>query len=167
MPLCVCVPQVANIDYDVHLGRIAVGRVVNGSIKKGQQVSICSSLEPGQRYAKITELFVYDNFNKVAVEEVKAGDICALCGISVSTSDTHIHTHTHLHTRDTRLMHAHLRVAGCLASLDTGACVLMGVAEYVLMCVCVCVSCAHVNRTLRSVRPSVLVRPLTPFPPSR
>jgi predicted membrane GTPase involved in stress response len=30
---------VANIDYDVHLGRIAIGRVVNGTIKKAQQVS--------------------------------------------------------------------------------------------------------------------------------
>ena len=38
----------ANIDYDVHLGRIAIGRVVSGSIKKGQSVSICCSLEPGK-----------------------------------------------------------------------------------------------------------------------
>jgi predicted membrane GTPase involved in stress response len=30
---------VANIDYDVHLGRIAIGRVVNGTVKKSQQVS--------------------------------------------------------------------------------------------------------------------------------
>ena len=37
----------ANIDYDVHLGRIAIGRIVSGSIKKGQAVSICCSLEPG------------------------------------------------------------------------------------------------------------------------
>jgi GTP-binding protein len=74
--------QVANIDYDTHLGRISVGRVLNGSIKKGQQVAICSSLEPGTRTAKITELFVYDNFNKVPVDEVQAGDICALAGIS-------------------------------------------------------------------------------------
>ena len=38
----------ANIDYDNHLGRIAIGRVVSGTIKKGQSVSICSSLEPGK-----------------------------------------------------------------------------------------------------------------------
>lgn len=38
----------ANIDYDTHLGRIAIGRIVSGSIKKGQSVSICSSLEPGK-----------------------------------------------------------------------------------------------------------------------
>ena len=42
-----------------------------------------SSLEPGkQRSAKIAELFVYDNFSRVPVEEVEAGDICALSGIA-------------------------------------------------------------------------------------
>lgn len=47
------------------------------------QVSVCSSLEPGKcRSAKIAELFVYDNFHRVPVEEVQAGDICALTGIA-------------------------------------------------------------------------------------
>ncbi|KAJ9515413.1 hypothetical protein QJQ45_016409 [Haematococcus lacustris] len=81
---------VANIDYDVHMGRIAVGRVYNGTIKKGQQVVICSSLEPGvTRTAKATELFVYDNFIRVPVDEVSAGDICAMCGVSdIKIGDT-------------------------------------------------------------------------------
>jgi hypothetical protein len=39
--------MIANIDFDQHLGRIAIGRIVNGSIKKGQSVSLCSSLAPG------------------------------------------------------------------------------------------------------------------------
>ncbi|GAX79642.1 hypothetical protein CEUSTIGMA_g7083.t1 [Chlamydomonas eustigma] len=72
----------ANIDYDTHLGRIAIGRVVSGTIKKGQAVSICSSLEPGMsRQSKVTDLFVYSNFSRVPVDEVKAGDICALTGL--------------------------------------------------------------------------------------
>lgn len=33
-----CPSQVASVEYDNFLGRIAVGRVMNGSIKKGQQV---------------------------------------------------------------------------------------------------------------------------------
>lgn len=72
-----------NIDYDEHKGRIAIGRVSAGTIKKGQQVSICTSLDPeGKcRIGKVNELFVYDNFYRVAVEEVQAGDICALTGI--------------------------------------------------------------------------------------
>ncbi|KAG2434942.1 hypothetical protein HYH02_012139 [Chlamydomonas schloesseri] len=73
----------ANIDYDEHKGRIAIGRVSSGTIKRGQSVSICSSLEPGKvRQAKIAELFVYDNFSRVPVDEVAAGDICALSGIA-------------------------------------------------------------------------------------
>lgn len=38
----------ANIDYDEHKGRIAIGRVSSGTIKRGQTISICSSLEPGK-----------------------------------------------------------------------------------------------------------------------
>lgn len=46
-------------------------------------MSLCSSLEPGKvRKGKVNELFVYDNFSRVPVEEVQAGDICALTGIS-------------------------------------------------------------------------------------
>jgi GTP-binding protein len=73
---------VTNIDYDEHKGRIAIGRVTAGTIKKGTQLSICSSLEPGKvRAGKVNELFVYDNFSRVTVEEVQAGDICAVTGI--------------------------------------------------------------------------------------
>lgn len=64
-----------------------------GTIRKGQQVSICSSLEPeGKcRMGKVNELFVYDNFSRAAVEEVQAGDICALTGIAdISVSGTGI-----------------------------------------------------------------------------
>ncbi len=47
------------------------------------QVVLCNSLEPGKtRTAKINELFVYDNFSRVPVDEVGAGDICAITGIS-------------------------------------------------------------------------------------
>jgi GTP-binding protein len=73
---------VTNIDYDEHKGRIAIGRVSAGTITKAQQVVLCSSLEPGKvRKGKVNELFVYDNFNRVQVDEVKAGDICAFTGI--------------------------------------------------------------------------------------
>ncbi|WIA23336.1 hypothetical protein OEZ85_000100 [Tetradesmus obliquus] len=83
---------VTNIDYDEHKGRIAIGRVSAGTVKKGIPLSICSSLEPGKvrpgkvnelfvRPGKVNELFVYDNFSRIPVEEVQAGDICAVTGI--------------------------------------------------------------------------------------
>ena len=81
---------VTNIDYDEHKGRIAIGRVTAGTIKKAQPVSICSSLMPGVcKAGKVNELFVYDNFSRVGVDEVQAGDICALTGIQdVTIGDT-------------------------------------------------------------------------------
>jgi len=32
---------VASLDYDNYLGRLAIGRVVNGAVKPGQNVSVC------------------------------------------------------------------------------------------------------------------------------
>ncbi|KAG1676929.1 hypothetical protein FOA52_014805 [Chlamydomonas sp. UWO 241] len=73
----------ANIDFDTHLGRIAVGRVVSGTIRRGQSISVVSSLEPDVvRFGKVGELYVYSNFSKVPVDEVQAGDIAAMTGIS-------------------------------------------------------------------------------------
>lgn len=52
---------VTNIDYDEHKGRIAIGRVTGGVLSQGVQVGIT---QPDQdvRKARISELFVYDNF---------------------------------------------------------------------------------------------------------
>eukprot|EP00271_Cylindrocystis_brebissonii_P015538 TRINITY_DN38458_c0_g1_i1.p1 TRINITY_DN38458_c0_g1~~TRINITY_DN38458_c0_g1_i1.p1 ORF type:complete len:724 (-),score=163.96 TRINITY_DN38458_c0_g1_i1:377-2467(-) len=69
-----------NLDYDEHKGRIAIGRVHAGTITRGQDIKICT---PGgvNRNARISELFVYSNFIRVPIDEVKAGDICALSGL--------------------------------------------------------------------------------------
>ncbi|WPT12726.1 Putative elongation factor TypA-like SVR3 [Picochlorum sp. SENEW3] len=80
--------QVCALDYDEHKGRIAIGRVDRGSIKKGDNVALCLPDEE-PRKGKVTELFVYDNFTRVPADEVHAGDICCLTGISdVSIGDT-------------------------------------------------------------------------------
>ncbi|KAL6784289.1 EFG12 [Auxenochlorella protothecoides x Auxenochlorella symbiontica] len=79
---------VTNLDYDEHKGRIAIGRVQSGAISKGAPVVF---LKPGSppTSAKVTELFVYDNFARTPVDTVEAGDICAFTGLSaVSIGDT-------------------------------------------------------------------------------
>jgi len=79
---------VTNIDYDDYLGRIAVGRVERGSIKNGMPISICKS-ENKIAQGKIAKLFTYMGLKKVEAEEVKAGDIVALSGISdIGIGDT-------------------------------------------------------------------------------
>jgi GTP-binding protein len=80
--------QVCALDYDEHKGRIAIGRVDRGTIVKGDTVALCLPDEE-PRKGKITELFVYDNFNRVPVDKVIAGDICCLTGLAdVSIGDT-------------------------------------------------------------------------------
>lgn len=69
-----------NIEYDDHKGRIAIGRVHAGTLRKGMDVRICTS-EDEYRFGRISELFVYEKFYRVAAESVEAGDICAVCGI--------------------------------------------------------------------------------------
>ena len=43
---------------------------------------LCHCADQKLRSGKISELFVYDNFSRVAAEEVDAGDICAVTGLS-------------------------------------------------------------------------------------
>ena len=72
--------MVTNLDYDDFKGRIALGRVNQGTISKNQQVTIGTPDEP-TRNGKINELFVYRNFAKSSIEKVGAGDICAIAGL--------------------------------------------------------------------------------------
>ncbi|MCD7470360.1 putative elongation factor TypA-like svr3, chloroplastic [Datura stramonium] len=69
-----------NIEYEEHKGRIAIGRVHAGSLRRGMDVRICTS-EDECRFGRVSELFVYEKFSRVPAETVEAGDICAVCGI--------------------------------------------------------------------------------------
>jgi GTP-binding protein len=71
---------ITNLDYDEHKGRIALGRINSGTLSKQQGVKVGIPDEDA-RNAKVTELFVYENFVRTAVDEVSAGDICAFSGI--------------------------------------------------------------------------------------
>ena len=74
------VMMVTTLDYDEHKGRIALGRVQTGSITKGMSLRI-GTPEEAPRNARISELFVYDNFVRTPVDKVEAGDICAVSGL--------------------------------------------------------------------------------------
>ncbi len=72
---------VSNIDYDEYLGRLAVGRVERGTIKAGQSVAICKK-DDKIAQGKIAKLFTYQGLKRTEVEEVGAGDIVCISGIS-------------------------------------------------------------------------------------
>ena len=78
---------VSNIDYDDYLGRIAVGRVERGKIKNGMSVAVCKDEKNEQ--GKIAKLFTYMGLKRTEVDEVEAGDIVAVSGISnINIGDT-------------------------------------------------------------------------------
>jgi len=81
--------QVATLDHDDYIGRIAIGRVRRGTIRAGQRVSVC---HPDREQAKtypIKGLFHYEGLDRVAVDEVFAGDIAVVGGIEdLSIGDT-------------------------------------------------------------------------------
>lgn len=54
----------ANIDYDDFKGKLGVGRVHSGSIKKGQTVGL-GRPEEAVKTGKISELFVFDNLGRM------------------------------------------------------------------------------------------------------
>ncbi|KAF5737698.1 translation factor GUF1 chloroplastic-like [Tripterygium wilfordii] len=72
---------VTSTEYDEHKGKIAIGRLHAGVLQRGMDVRVCTS-EDSCRFARISELFVYEKFSRVPTETVEAGDICAVCGIN-------------------------------------------------------------------------------------
>jgi GTP-binding protein len=71
---------ITSLDYSKYIGRIAVGRLQRGSIKSGQPVSVVKKDGSVQK-SRIKNLYVFDGFERVEVEQVEAGEICAVYGI--------------------------------------------------------------------------------------
>jgi GTP-binding protein len=71
---------VTNLDASPYVGRLALCRVRNGKIRKGQQVAWCRADGTVAR-AKVGELYVTEALERVAVDEASAGEIIAVAGI--------------------------------------------------------------------------------------
>lgn len=72
--------QVTSLDYSSFVGRIAIGRVARGSVKENQPVSLVK--RDGKIVkSRVKELHTFEGLGRVKVQEVKAGDICAVVGI--------------------------------------------------------------------------------------
>lgn len=71
--------QITSLDYSSFLGRIAIGKVTRGSVKEGQWIGLA---QEGDKIVKgkVKELYVFEGLGKKKVEEVFAGDICAIVG---------------------------------------------------------------------------------------
>jgi len=72
--------QVTNLDYSDFLGRIAIARVFQGTLKRGAEVGI-SKLNGTIQPTKITKLFTFSGLNRDEAEQVSVGDIVAIAGV--------------------------------------------------------------------------------------
>jgi GTP-binding protein len=72
---------VSNIDYDDYTGRIAVGKIERGSIKTNMPLAICRH-DGSVARGKATKLFTYEGLAKTPTDEVGAGDVVAISGIT-------------------------------------------------------------------------------------
>ena len=71
---------ISSLEYSPYVGRIAVGRITRGSLKTGQNISLCKRYDIIQKQ-KIKQLQIFEGLGKANVEEAVCGDICAVVGI--------------------------------------------------------------------------------------
>ena len=71
---------ITSLDYSSFVGRIAIGRVSRGTFKAGMPVSL---VKRDGKIAKnrIKELYTFEGLGRKAVEEISAGDLCAMIGL--------------------------------------------------------------------------------------
>lgn len=73
--------QITTLDYSEYLGRIAIGRIHNGTIRTGQQVALVK--DKGEIIkAKVTKLMGFEGLKRVDLQEASAGYIVAVAGFA-------------------------------------------------------------------------------------
>jgi GTP-binding protein len=72
--------RVAMLDWDDYVGRLVIGRIVNGTLRQGDRVAVVhrgGATEP----AKVTVLYGYDGLKRVEIAEAGPGDLVAIAGV--------------------------------------------------------------------------------------
>ena len=73
--------QVNTIDYSPYLGKLGIGKVINGTINLNQNIAVAKrdgSISP----VRISKIFKFELDQKIAVEKAQAGDIVAVAGLN-------------------------------------------------------------------------------------
>jgi GTP-binding protein len=71
---------VANLDYSDYLGRLAIARVFNGTMRTGEDVAI-AKLDGSILKTRITKLFSFSGLKRTDITETELGDIVAVAGV--------------------------------------------------------------------------------------
>lgn len=79
---------VANIDYDDYVGRLAIGRILSGTVKEGDYVSMVKS-DGEVSKTKVSYLYIFQGLERIETKQASAGEIIALAGIEgINIGDT-------------------------------------------------------------------------------
>ena len=80
--------QITSLDYNDYVGRIGIGRVFRGTLRKTD--SLCIIKRNGDIHPiSIKQLFVFEGIEREEVDEVVSGDICAIVGVEdIDIGDT-------------------------------------------------------------------------------
>ncbi|WNK20512.1 translational GTPase TypA [Halomonas piscis] len=80
--------QISALDYSSYVGVIGLGRIVRGSVKPNQQITVISK-EGQERRGKIGQVMTHMGLERVQTDEATAGDIICITGIdNLAISDT-------------------------------------------------------------------------------
>jgi GTP-binding protein len=71
---------VANLDSSEYLGRIAIGRIFNGTVHLNDPIAVLK-LDGSVEQTRVTKLFAFDGLRRIEIDEATAGDIVCLAGI--------------------------------------------------------------------------------------
>ncbi len=81
--------QASTLDHDDFLGRVAVGRVTRGVLRRESRYAMCHPDRDKASIMPVKNLFRYEGLNRIPVEEVHAGDIAMVTGIAeIGIGDT-------------------------------------------------------------------------------
>ena len=72
--------RVAMLDWDDYVGRLVIGRIVNGRVRQAERIAVVhrdGTIEAG----KVTVLYGYEGLKRTEIQEASAGDIVAIAGI--------------------------------------------------------------------------------------
>ena len=79
---------VANLDYSDYLGRLAISRVFNGTLRNGEEVGIAKENGTLEK-VKITKLYSFRGLKRTDIEQTEFGDIVAIAGVTgIQIGDT-------------------------------------------------------------------------------
>src|SRR5947207_1135148 len=72
--------RVTMMDWDDYVGRLVIGRIVNGTVKQAERISVVHR-DGAIEQAKVTVLYGYEGLKRIEISEASAGEIVAIAGI--------------------------------------------------------------------------------------